>query len=42
MFDLNDAKSGKSPLKVEPKRPGMSVINPGSKKKKVPRGVEFD
>ncbi|KAK2166063.1 hypothetical protein LSH36_43g08026 [Paralvinella palmiformis] len=42
MFDLNDVKSSKTAPKVAPKQPGMSVINPGSKRKKLAKGIEFD
>lgn len=41
VFDI-DAKKKKAQLKGPPKQAGMSVINPGSKKRKVTKGVEFD
>ncbi len=41
VFDM-DAKKKKTQAKVQPKQAGMSVINPGSKKRKVIKGVQFD
>ena len=41
IFDLGDNKKKAQP-KAPPKQAGMSAINPGSKKRKVARGVQFD
>ena len=41
IFDLGDKKKKAQP-KAPPKQVGMSGINPGSKKRKVARGVQFD
>ena len=38
-FDIAGAERKQ---KVVPKKVGMSVINPGSRKRKAPRGVQFD
>lgn len=35
-------KKGPNPAKAKPKKVGMSVINPGSKKRKAAHGVVFD
>ena len=39
-FDI--AGADKKQQKAAPKKAGMSVINPGSRKRKAPRGVQFD
>ena len=41
IFDIGDKKKKAQP-KAPPKQAGMSAINPGSKKRKVARGVQFD
>ena len=40
LLDL-DAKRSKQP-KMQPKKPGMSAVNPASRKKKAAQGVQFD
>ena len=40
LLDL-DAKRSKQP-KMQPKKPGMSAVNPASRKKKTAQGVQFD
>ena len=40
MFDIGGGD--KKHQKTVPKKAGMSVINPGSRKRKAPRGVQFD
>lgn len=35
-------KKAQNPAKVKPPKAGMSVLNPGSKKRKAPHGVVFD
>ncbi len=42
LLDLGDPGKKKGQPKAPPKQVGMSVINPGSKKRKAPRGIEFD
>jgi len=43
VFDMtSDVKRKKTAPKAPPKAPGMSVINPGSKKRTSPKGVQFD
>lgn len=43
VFDMTaDVKRKKTAQKAPPKAPGMSVINPGSKKRTAPKGVQFD
>lgn len=43
VFDMAaDVKRKKNNPKVLPKAPGMSVINPGSKRRAAPKGVQFD
>ena len=41
LFDL-DSKKKKNQPKVQPRQTGMSVINPGSRKRKAPEGVIYD
>ena len=41
IFDLGSIKKNVQP-KIPPKQAGMSAINPGSKKRKVAKGVQFD
>ena len=41
IFDADSAKK-KTQQKTVPKQAGMSIINPGSRKRKAPRGVQFD
>lgn len=40
LLDL-DAKRNKQP-KIQPKKPGMSAVNPASRKRKAAQGVQFD
>ena len=40
-FDIGDS-SKKNAQKNAPKKVGMSVVNPGSRKRKAPKGVQFD
>lgn len=43
VFDMAaDAKRKKTNPKILPKAPGMSVINPGIKRRTAPKGVQFD
>jgi hypothetical protein len=43
VFDMtSDAKKKKTQPKMQPKQSGMSVLNPGSKKRSKAKGVEFD
>lgn len=43
VFDMAaDAKRKKTIPKILPKAPGMSVINPGIKRRTAPKGVQFD
>jgi len=43
VFDMGlESKKKKTQPKAQPKQAGMSVINPGSKKRAAPKGVEFD
>lgn len=41
-IDLEGVKGSKNQPKAPAKQTGMSVVNPGSKKRKVARGVDFD
>ncbi len=41
LFDYGDNKK-KAQAKAPPKQVGMSAVNPGSKKRKKARGVQFD
>ncbi|XP_046338555.1 uncharacterized protein LOC124119924 [Haliotis rufescens] len=41
LFDLGP-KKGANPAKAKPKKTGMSVLNPTSRKRKAAKGVEFD
>lgn len=41
LMDLGP-KKGVNPAKMKPKKTGMSVVNPTSKKRKAPSGVVFD
>lgn len=38
----NDNKRGKGLQKPISKQPGMSIVNPGCRKRKIAKGVEFD
>ena len=40
ILDL-DAKRNKQP-KIQPKKPGMSAVNPASRKRRAAQGVQFD
>lgn len=43
VFDItSDIKRKKTTQKAPPKTHGMSVINPGSKRRTAPKGVQFD
>jgi len=37
-----DSKKKKTQTKIQPKQAGMSIVNPGSRKRAKAKGVEFD
>ena len=43
VFDMAiDSKKKKTQPKIQPKQAGMSIVNPGSRKRSKAKGVEFD
>jgi len=43
VFDMtHDCKSKKVQPKIQPKQAGMSIVNPGSRKRTKAKGVQFD
>jgi len=43
VFDMTaDSKKKKTQPKIQPKQTGMSIVNPGSRKRTQAKGVQFD
>jgi len=43
VFDMTlDSKKKKTEAKMQPKQAGMSIVNPGSRKRTQAKGVQFD